>query len=222
MADIKGVLFDMDGLLLDTERLGQDAFVDATAPMGIPEAKARHAFLFMIGGNAEANHAALARELPEADPQVLRRDWVDAFEARVAKGVPLRPTAWDTVSALHARFPLVVVTSSIRRHAEHNLAATGLDQFFQSVVTAEDVTGMKPDPEPYRTGAARLGLDPRDCGAFEDSDVGITAAMGAGCQAVQIPDLRPPDRPLPALGQRTARTLAEGAALLGLLPVRAA
>jgi len=78
------------------------------------------------------------------------------------------------------------------------------------------VAANKPDPEPYLHAARVLGVDPADCAAFEDSDTGITAAIRAGCMAVQIPDLRTPNTPLPNLGQRVARDLRHAVEMFGM------
>ena len=208
----------MDGLLLDTERLGQDAFVDVMTPRGVAEAEARAAFLHFVGGNHASTEARLRDFLPGHDPAETQAAWISAFEVRIADGVPLKAGVYETVSTLHAAgVPMVVVTSSHRVHAEHNLGATGLLGFFEAIVPGDEVTHSKPDPEPYVTGAGLLGLSPSNCAAFEDSDAGITAAMAAGCQAVQVPDLRPPGKPFPELGQGHAKTLREAVMSLGLI-----
>ncbi|MEO1705507.1 MAG: HAD family phosphatase [Pseudomonadota bacterium] len=222
MPDIHGLLFDMDGLLLDTEIVGQLAFIEAMAPRGVSAAEASHAYLHFVGGNSAATHARMAEMLPGHDPKAAQDDWIAAFEARIAQGVPLKPTVVETVTALAAAgVPMAVVTSSWRAHAEHNLSVTGLLPFFEGIVPGDEVSRSKPDPEPYERGAALLGLSPQHCAAFEDSDPGITAAMAAGTLATQIPDLRPPGQLFPALGQRFATTLAEAVGNLGLLRAQA-
>ena len=218
MANIDGLLFDMDGLLLDTEAIAQEAFVETVGPLGMAEATARTEFLYFIGGHATENGGRMRGLFPDRDAKAIERAWVAAFEARIAQGVPLRPTVEETLRALaQAGFPMAVVTSSSRAHAKHNLGATGLLPLFKGIIPGDEVTQAKPHPEPYERGAALLGFAPQRCAAFEDSDAGITAATSAGCQSVQIPDMRPPERPLPELGQQVAETLAEAVATMGLL-----
>ena len=189
-------------------------------PRGVADAEARAAFLNFFGGNHASSAARLRDLLPNHDALEAQAAWISAFEVRIAEGVPLKRGVFETVSSLHAAgMPMVVVTSSHRVHAEHNLGATGLLDFFSAIVPGDEVTHSKPDPEPYVTGAGLLGLSPSDCAAFEDSDAGITAAMAAGCRAVQVPDLRPPGKPFPALGQGHATTLREAVMSLGLLAV---
>lgn len=208
----------MDGLLLDTERVGQDAFAEIMAQRGVSDSEARQAFLYFVGGNSETTHRRMAQLLPGHDPADVQADWIAAFETRIAGGVPLKPTVRETLQVLYeSGFPMAVVTSSWRHHAEHNLGVTGLMPFFEGIVPGDEVTRSKPDPEPYQKGAALLGLAPAQCVAFEDSDPGITAAVAAGCVATQIPDLRPPDHPVPDLGQFHATTLREAVQARGLL-----
>ncbi|MGR3468140.1 MAG: HAD family hydrolase [Shimia sp.] len=216
--DTRGCLFDMDGLLIDTERLAHDAFLEMAAEQGMVGAEATYAFVSFIGHHAEANELRLQSYFPGADVRALNASWGRAFEARIASGVPLKPTVFETLGALHrAGRAMAVVTSSGRAHAEHNLTITGLRPMLAGIVTADDVREKKPAPEPYEAGAALLGRAPSDCVAFEDSDTGITAAMAAGCQGWQVPDMRAAGTPFPDLGQRMADTLAEAVAGAGLL-----
>ncbi|MEM1375324.1 MAG: HAD family phosphatase [Pseudomonadota bacterium] len=218
MAEIKGALFDMDGLLLDTETIAQQAFISATAPHGLTRTAATDAFPYFVGGNVQTARPRLKRLFPGADTDSIDHAWGRAFEALIAKGVPTKRTVVETLRALASRgLPMAVVTSSSRAHAEHNLAIAGIREFFEGLVSGTDVSNRKPNAEPYLRGAALLGLAPGACAAFEDSDPGITAAVAAGCVATQIPDIRPPGVAFPALGQRHATTLAEAVTALGLL-----
>ena len=115
---------------------------------------------------------------------------------------------------------MAVVTSTNRAPALAHLEHAGLLDYFELVVGGDEVSANKPDPAPYLQAAAALGVDPTQCAAFEDSDLGTQAAVSAGCLTTQIPDLRPPV-PLPALGQKVAANLVEAMQNLGLL-VRAA
>ncbi len=207
----------MDGLLLDTESIALEAFVDVAVPLGLPEVNARHEFLFFVGGDADAAKIRMQRLFPNANEQEIQRDWVKAFDARLAAGVPLRPTVAEVIPVLaKAGHKMCVVTSSSRAHAEHNLAAAGLRAAFKELVTADDVTFKKPNPEPYLKGAAALGVRPQDCFAFEDSDPGTRAAAAAGCSVWQIPDMRPPHQPFPEVGQCMAVTLLEAVHAAGI------
>lgn len=205
----KGYLFDMDGLLLDTERVGQQAFVMVCVDLGIGESEAGRFFLSLIGGSLPGNTAKTKLWL---DGRMDAADFVAAFNGHKADlmrdNVPLRPFVREVFEALsNAGAKMAVVTSTIGVAARHELAQADLLKYLVTVVAGDEVTANKPDPAPYLQGAAALGLDPTDCAAFEDSDTGIRAAMGAGCRAVQIPDMRPENTPLPELGQGVASDL---------------
>lgn len=209
MTALRGALFDMDGLLLDTERLAQKSFIEVTAPYRLAASQAEAIFLTMVGSSGAQSWKLLAPHLPEgADLDALDRAWSASFTRLAQQGIDLRPTAAEAVHALAAQgVPMAVVTSSKRAQAEDHLTQTGLRQYFAGIIGAGDVTRHKPAPDPYLAGAALLGLNPEDCAAFEDSDKGTRAALAAGCAVWQIPDLRPPDVPIADLGQSQAKTL---------------
>lgn len=92
----------------------------------------------------------------------------------------------------HLNVPVVVATSSQHEHAANKLAQSGLHTLLHAVVTSSDVVAGKPDPEIFLRGAALAGVDPRNCLALEDSDVGVEAALSAGMRVIQVPDLVSP------------------------------
>jgi HAD superfamily hydrolase (TIGR01509 family) len=205
----KGYLFDMDGLLLDTERVGQKAFVMVCADLGIAENEAAPFFLSLIGGSLPGNTAQTKLWL---QGRMDVAEFVAAFNRHKADlmrdNVPLRPFVREVFETLaNAGAKMAVVTSTIGVAARHELEQADLLKYLVAVVAGDEVTANKPDPAPYLQGAAALGLDASDCAAFEDSDTGIRAAMAAGCRAVQIPDMRPENTPLPDLGQGVAPDL---------------
>ncbi|MBU2935592.1 HAD family phosphatase [Pacificibacter marinus] len=214
----KGFLFDMDGLLLDTERVGLKLFVDICAGLDIAAELAEPMFLSLIGGSKGGNAAKVDRFLDgRMSIEDYERLWDAQKDLALSQSVPMRPYVYEVISGLAAQgAKMAVVTSTHGARARAELKHTGLLGFFQTVIAGDEVTANKPYPAPYLQGAAALGLDPKDCAAFEDSDTGITAAMGAGCMGVQIPDLRPPNTPLPDLGQRVATDLRQAVELFGI------
>ena len=216
---IDGVLFDLDGLLLDTEAVGMVAFAEAVEVLGMIEADANALYLTMIGNSFEASRDGLAGIFPDVDLDWLDQSWTDAMARRLEVGVPMRPTVQGVMNGLIATgIPMAVVTSSRRKYVLSKLERVGFLRHLAGVVSADDVTHKKPNPEPYLKGAALLGLPPERCAAFEDSDTGTQAAIAARCQTWQIPDLRPLGKPVPQLGQTLAETLRDAVEDAGLLP----
>jgi HAD superfamily hydrolase (TIGR01509 family) len=196
------VLFDMDGLLLDTERLIRDAMVAVMADMGF--AMAGDDYAALIGRPEPASEAMMvARFGPGLDYPAMRR----AVRARIRQDWgdvrPLKPGAAALLAQVRAMgIPAAVVTSTEQALARHHLGNAGLLDGLAGIVGGDDVANGKPHPEPYLAGAARLGLAPAHCLALEDSHNGVIAAADAGCQVVMVPDL------LPATPAIAARLLA--------------
>lgn len=208
-------LFDMDGLLLDTETLAMASFLAAVGAFGVTRAQAEPFFLTLVGTSVAESNLRMDAFLPAGVNGADIRDlWDQSFSTRMAQGVPLRPLVRETIENLAAQTKnLAVVTSTIGARARHHLAQAGLLDHFAFVLGGDEVSATKPNPAPYLEAALRLGFAPGHCAAFEDSDKGIAAAVQAGCLAVQIPDLRPLGLPLPDLGQMVAQDLASAVSL---------
>ncbi|MCF2903687.1 HAD family phosphatase [Octadecabacter sp. CECT 8868] len=203
------LLFDMDGLLLDSEREFMGALVEIGTPLGF-EAEALEAFfLTLVGTSAAQTSLRLAEFLPASvDAVAFEKQWRLANAARRVGPVPLRPHVGQVLPALaRAGHRMAVVTSTKRAPALEHLKHAGLLSYFELVVAGDEVSANKPDPAPYVHAAEALGVDPRNCAAFEDSDTGTHAAVAAGCVTTQIPDLRPAGLPLPDLGQHIAQDM---------------
>jgi HAD superfamily hydrolase (TIGR01509 family) len=208
----------MDGLLLDTERLGLRLFSQICAELHIDPQTAENMFLSLIGGPKSVNDVKVETFFKgRLDLDGFERRWIDGKAHMLRDSIPLRPYVHEVITGLAEQgAQMVVVTSTVGAVARHELEQADLLRHFQLVIAGDEVTANKPDPAPYLQGAAALGLDPTECAAFEDSDTGITAAVRAGCQAVQIPDLRTPDVPLPVLGQNVAQDLRQAVGLFGI------
>ena len=208
LADFDALLFDMDGLLLDSEREFMGALVEVGVPLGFNAETLESFFRTLVGTSAAVTGERLAEFLPDGvDATAFERQWRDANAARRRGVVPLRPTVDAVVPALAAAgYRMAVVTSTKRAPALDHLEQVGLLQYFEIVVGGDEVHANKPDPAPYLQAASVLGVAPERCAAFEDSDLGTQAAVRAGCVTSQIPDLRPPV-PLPELGQHIAPDL---------------
>ncbi|MGR3435306.1 MAG: HAD family hydrolase [Shimia sp.] len=215
---ISGVLLDMDGLLIESERIARDVFVAHAVAQGRDRDEALGVFHSQVGTAYSHSLEVYAAYFPDATPAETSQVLEAVFRDRVADGIPLRPTARAVVEAVAARgLPMAVVTMAHRAHAEANLTAHGLLDRFVGIVPGDEVPRPKPYPDPYRMGAELLGLDPAACAAFEDSDTGIAAAVAAGCRSWQVPDIRPAEAPLPDLGQGVGDTLWDAARQAGLV-----
>jgi HAD superfamily hydrolase (TIGR01509 family) len=189
-ADRVAVLFDMDGLLVDSEPLWLETEIAVMARLGAEWTEADQVQL--LGGSLERTvRHLLAKAAKPAPPEVVGEWLMSDIAERVRRhAVPVRPGARELLAAVaQAGLPSALVTSSERRFMNAVLAATGLR--FDVLVCAEDVTATKPDPEPYLLAAKLVGVPPGDCFALEDSPNGVASAQSAGCRVIAVPSLVP-------------------------------
>lgn len=207
-------IFDLDGLLLDTERLSLAAGYEAIESLGWPRPEGL--FERLVGtDDATAARRIASHFGPDFPLAALHERWNAGFRARLDEGIPLRPGAEELLEALvERRLPRAVATSSRRASAKRKLSMTGLERFFGAVVTLNCVAAPKPAPDAYLLAAERLGQDPARCIAFEDSDTGATSARAAGFTVVQVPDVIATDG---RHAHHLATSLMEGARMAGLL-----
>ncbi|SDJ41102.1 HAD family hydrolase [Aliiruegeria lutimaris] len=211
------LLFDMDGLLLDTERVALDSFLQIASGHALERARAEPFFLSLVGSSGAQTRLSL-QGAGIADADRFQEEWGVLFRSLVSKDVPVKPGVKALIAELGAKgMTMVVVTSTRTDMARDQLERAGLLEHFRDLVGGDCVAAHKPDPAPYLLGAARAGVAPGDCYAFEDSDKGVAAAVAAGCRVSQVPDLRPPSAALPALGQGIFRNLREAVEAQGLL-----
>jgi HAD superfamily hydrolase (TIGR01509 family) len=189
-AALRAVLFDMDGLLVDSEPLWFVVEREVAGRLGAPWGEADQEAL--IGGSLERTVSWL---LAKADGPVMaaREDvarWLVEGMARLVleRGLPLQPGAARLLAALDAAgVPCALVTASSRAIMDAVLKVTGLS--FGVTVCGEDVQRPKPDPEPYLLAAGRLGVPPAGCAVLEDSPTGIAAGRAAGCAVIAVPSV---------------------------------
>lgn len=182
------IVFDLDGLLIDSEGAWARASQQVVEDLGGLWDEGVHRRLLGTGPAAAA--LVVAEYLGNRhDPAQIATRMLAAAVTEFGRGLDPRPGATDLVVALHGRLPLAVATNSSRMLAEHALSAVGLAERFETVVCADDVTAPKPAPEPYAQACAGCGARPGRSVALEDSPAGVQSATAAGLWVIGCPSL---------------------------------
>ena len=206
---IDAVVFDLDGVLIDTEQLWGAVREELARELG--GRWSEHAQADMMGMSSPEwsrymHEVVGLREPPEqiAD-EVVRR-----MEARYREQLPLIPGAREAVQRLAARWPIGLASSSNRPLIDLALELSGLASFFAVTVSSEEVARGKPAPDVYLEAVRRLGVAPERAAAVEDSSNGIRGAHSAGLRVVVIPNAHfPPDEDALALAEVVIDSLAD-------------
>jgi HAD superfamily hydrolase (TIGR01509 family) len=190
---IEAVVFDMDGVLLESEEIW-----DAVRERYVRERGGRYDEEIqraMMGMSAPEWSRFLAEDAGvDASPEQIDADVVDLMLEAYRRELPLVPAAVQVVGLLAAQFPLALASSSNRAIFEEALRLAGIAEAFQATVSAEEVAQGKPAPDVYLEAARRLGVAPERCAAVEDSHAGIRSAHAAGMRVIAIPNASyPPD-----------------------------
>ena len=194
------VLSDMDGLLLDTEKLSKQSFDHMAMTHGLTNAD--DIFPQLIGRNKAAHQIVFDQTLPqEINRQTFADDWMACYLELLADHVPVKDGALALMQRMQDHgIPFVVVTSSATAKAEMLLERAGLSGFIHNIIGGDQVVQGKPAPDIYLKAAAMFDHPIKTMLALEDSNNGIFAAYHSGAVAVQIPDLAPPSDDAKALG----------------------
>lgn len=216
--NVGAVLLDMDGTLLDTEKVYFSSLVDALTAAGYADDATAlcHA---MVGLPEPVCEAMLidryGKDFPLAE---INRAFLANRNRLMEAGLPLKPGTIELLDGLAAAdCPKAIVTSSSRRTAEAHLTLAGIRARFDTILTIDDVTRGKPSPDLYLLAATRLGLAPQFCVAVEDSNHGVAASHAAGAITLMVPDMAPPTQETRA---KCAAVLPDLNAVLALLHER--
>ncbi|HEY8571804.1 HAD family phosphatase [Phenylobacterium sp.] len=211
---VRAVVFDMDGLLIDSEVVYCEALTVAARDMGhdLPQAVLRQ----MIGHTWAGSAGVLVEHFGEDfDTQRLRDESVRIFYELAQAEICLKAGVLELLDHLdELGLPRAICTSSRRQDVDHHLGSHRLAERFHAVLANGDYPRPKPHPDPYLKAAEALGVDPADCLALEDSHNGVRAASAAGMMTIMVPDLLDPTEEMRSLCVRIARDLHEVRALL--------
>ena len=208
MMNVVAVIFDMDGLLLDSERLALAAFVETCDHFGLGD----HTAVFMrcVGATHTLGEQILRDGLPgNVDHLAFGRLWDSTYVEHTSdSAIPLKSGAAELLQDLKGfGVPMAVATSTSTSRARQKLQSCGIVQDFDVIVGGDQVQRSKPCPDIYLRAAELLHIQPERCLALEDSENGVRSAIGAGMKVIQIPDLVQPSAALRELGHTVLTTL---------------
>ncbi len=212
---IRALLFDMDGLLIDSERVVQDSWNVAGESLGYGKI-GEHIYRTLgmnVTGRKEYFQETFGEEFPFEEFQALSRKAF--FAVADTEGIPLKSGAKELINyAKQMGYKIGLVTSSRREYATETLKKAGIFQYFDGCIFGDMVIRSKPDPEIYEKGCKMLGEEPERCLAFEDAPAGVEAAYSAGIDVIMVPDLVQPNEETRMRVWKVLRSLDEAIELL--------
>jgi HAD superfamily hydrolase (TIGR01509 family) len=206
---LQGVIFDMDGVLVDSESLWHEVRRDFVAGFGGRWTEDDQRAVMGANSAQWAGHIRSNFGVELENQEVIARV-VSLLEERLSQNLPLLPGAREAVTRLAAAYPLAVASSSPRRVIEKVLEGAGLGRRFEALVSSDEVERGKPSPDVYLEACRRLAVEPHRAVAIEDSTNGIKAADAAGLSVVALPNPHfPPTREALRLAGSVIETLHE-------------
>ena len=191
---IRGILFDMDGVVIDSERLFTRFWMASAADLGFPMTRDQALPLRSLRREQgiEKMHAFFG---PPANFDEIRAHRIELMEAHIAEyGVDEKPGIRELLAFLKENgIPCAITSSSALPVIRERLGRLGILEDFTALCSGKDVPNGKPFPDIYLAGAAAIGVAPENCLAIEDSPTGLESAWRAGCMGVFVPDQDQPD-----------------------------
>jgi HAD superfamily hydrolase (TIGR01509 family) len=184
---IEAVVFDLDGVLIDSEQVWDDARRQLIGEWGGRWREGAQREMMGMSSTEWSRyiHDELGVDLP---PEQISEQVVHRLTALYKEGLPITDGAAEAVERLAARWPLALASSSNRELIDFVLETAGLAGYFQVTVSSEEVAHGKPAPDVYLEAARRLALAPLRCAAIEDSHNGMLSAAAAGMRVIAIPN----------------------------------
>ncbi|WP_323194763.1 HAD family hydrolase [Nodularia harveyana] len=214
----RAVIFDMDGLLFDTESIARWAWKQALKSHGYQMSD--DLYLEFVGRDLTWREKLLKKiygdSLPFESVTLQRIEIGDQRELQ--EGLPMKPGVLDLLYGLSDLGVIIgLATGTGRTRAMRRLINAGINEYFSTIVTSEDVTAGKPAPDIFLEASRRLNIDPVQCVVFEDSFVGVEAAFRAGMCPIMVPDIEAPSAEIKGWAYRVLDSLEETRELLGEL-----
>lgn len=210
----KGAIFDMDGLMFDTERLWQEGWRILAARYGYQpdDDFARD----ISGTTGEIMEGVIHRYYPGLDPSMFIREERAYVKSRLEEGVPVKPGLQELLELLQQKgLKMAVASSSRMEMIVENLRRTGMTDYFEAVVSGHQVRSAKPKPDIFVFAAGRIGLSPLDCYVLEDSFGGVRAGHASGAFTIMVPDQLQPTEEIRLLADCICVDLHEVAERIG-------
>ncbi len=187
----KAAIFDMDGLMLDTQKLYDAAWGDVAKEFGREPSQD---FVNEVRGtNGPFMWALVEKYFPGIDVRKFCAREMEVVYEIEKTYVPEKPGLREILEYMRTSgIRLSVASSSEAAMVHHNIEFVGIDQYFDAVICGDEVKEAKPDPDIFLKAAAKMGCDPTDCYVLEDSFAGLIAAHRAGCAPIMVPDAMQP------------------------------
>lgn len=199
MGEIKAVIFDMDGVILDSETICDVVWEMAAREKGLERS---NEVINLCRGTNKNDTILILKDFYGADfdaEYFLNRSSELFHEVEFSKGIPLMPYAKEALEQLQKKYRIALASSTRGPTVRRQLGAHNLLDFFETMTTGEMVEHSKPDPEIYLMACKSLGLNPAECIAVEDSFNGIKSAHAAGMKCCMIPDKVQPTQEIKAM-----------------------
>jgi HAD superfamily hydrolase (TIGR01509 family) len=182
----RGVIFDLDGVLIDSEGLYFRAYQTVLEPYGVKISRAEYEEQWIAQGTGP-EYIVAKHNLP-LSPDDLRRMRSPVYLRLLETDVTLMPHVEEVLACLIPHFRLTVATNTNREHLDFVLRRFDLARFFPCTVAREDYRGAKPEPDAFLAAAEKLGLPPNQCVVIEDTYKGVMAAFRAGIACIAVPN----------------------------------